>query len=111
MAFSNISRYLLTDIIVVKSRVTGAIQRPPFLDLRQRVVTTSPDDRELIWDTVDDWATLSAKYLTDARNWWVAADMSSVIDPFEELVEGKQLRLPSLSRLQLDILPSDRGSF
>jgi hypothetical protein len=111
MAFSNISRYLLTDVIVVRSGITGAITRPPFVDLRQRVSATAIDDREVIWDTVDDWATLALKYLDDARNWWVAADLSGIVDPFEELVESKQLRVPALSRLQLDILPSDRGSF
>ena len=110
MAFSNDSRYLLTDVVEVRSPATNELTQRPFVDLRQRVTETAPDDRAILYDTVDSWAGLSLAYLFDARSWWAIADLSGVIDPFTELAEGAQFTVPSATRLQLEILPSDRGT-
>lgn len=111
MALSNTSRYLLTDIIEYRSAVTGQLVKPRFVDLRQRVQERAQDDRSLIYGSMDSWAGIGARQLSDANAWWVIADMSGVIDPFTELVPGQRLRCPSLSRYQMQILPSDRGAF
>jgi hypothetical protein len=111
VAFSNTSRYLLTDVIEIRSPITGKLAGKPFIDLRDRISEKSNNDIAILYDTVDGWAGLGARFLGDAKAWWVIADLSNVIDPFEELTEAKQLRFPSISRYQLNILPSDRGSF
>lgn len=109
MAFSNTSRYLLTEVIEVRHPVTNELSKPPFVDLRQRFTAKSADDRAFLYDSVDDWAAMGLRFLGDARAWWVMADLSSVVDPFDELTEGIQLRIPSVERFELEILPSDRG--
>lgn len=111
MAIGNTSRNLLTDVVEVRSPVTGKLVRNPFVDLRQRVTEKAEDDRAILYDTVDGWAGLAARFLGDAKAWWVIADLSGVVDPFQELTEAKQLRCPSLSRYLMEILPSDRGAF
>ncbi len=111
MARSNTSRNLLTDIIELRSVVTGQLVRPRFVDLRQRLQTRAQDDRSLVYGSMDSWAGIGATQLLDANAWWVIADMSGVIGPFTELTPGRRLRCPSLSRYQMQILPSDRGAF
>lgn len=111
MAFSNTSRYLLTDVVEVRNPFTNKLTEKPFVDLLDRVTTTAFDDQGILYDTVDDWAGVAFRYLGDAKAWWVIADLSDVIDPFSELEEGKQLRAPSLSRYQLSVLPTNSGSF
>ena len=109
MALTSKSRYLLTDVVELRNAATGELVAPPFVDLRQRVVATAPDDASILYDTVESWAGLGLVYLNDANAWWVIADMSMVIDPFTELAEGVQLRAPSPTRYQLSILSSNRG--
>lgn len=111
MSFSNTSRNLLTSVVEVRSVVTGEHVQPPFVDLRQRIRERAPDDRIIVYDTLDSWSGIAAKHMHDANAWWVIADLSDVIDPFAELVEGKELRAPSISRYMLEILPTSRGSF
>lgn len=101
------SRYLLTSIIEITDPITGSLVKPAFIDLRPRVSDKAADDRFLTVDSSRDWAHLAVKELGDARHWWVIADLSDVIDPFEELVPGKQLRCPSVQRLYFNILAPD----
>jgi nucleoid-associated protein YgaU len=44
-------------------------------------------------------------FFRNAELWWVVADFNDKIDPFEELVPGDVLRLPSSSRLWMEVLP------
>jgi hypothetical protein len=111
MALSSTSRYLTTEVIEYRNVITGNLVKPAFVDLRPRFTQRAPDDRAVLYDMVESWAGLGLKYLMDANAWWVIADMSGVMDPFTELVEAKQLKVPSITRFQLNILPSDRGSF
>jgi hypothetical protein len=105
------SRYLLTDVLELRNPATGGLVKPPFVDLRPRFSKLAGDDRVILYDTVDSWAGLGLTHMFDANAWWVIADMSGVIDPFTELTEAKKLRLPSMLRYQLNILPSVRGRF
>ena len=79
MSFSNTSRYLLTDVIEVRHPVTNELKKPSFVDLRQRVSEKSQDDRAFIYDSVEDWSGLGLRFLSDARAWWVMADLSNVV--------------------------------
>lgn len=111
MALSRNSMYLATEIIEPRSSATGKLVKRPFVDLRQRVSEESSDDSIVLYDTVDHWAGLGLTYLDDANAWWAIADLSGIIDPFGELVEAAQLRVPSALRYQLEIVPSARGDF
>lgn len=103
------SRYLLTEVIRVIDPVSGRVARKPFVDIRQRVTTFASDDRFIRYDTVSGWANLGLKFLVDANAWWVIADLSNIVDPFEELVENAELRAPSVARFNFGILPGDDG--
>ena len=98
------SRYLLTNVVQVVDTVSGEATQPPFMDLRDRVDQTSPDDIFVTVDGSMSWGSLGRSLLGDARNYWVIADLSGVIDPFSELVVGSVLRAPSTHRLLFDIL-------
>lgn len=43
-------------------------------------------------------------FYRDASLWWVVADFNDLLDPFSELRPGDTLRLPSPSRLWMEVL-------
>lgn len=98
------SRNTLTEVVDVVEPVFGKPTKPAFLDLRPRVTVKFPEDRFITSDASRGWAHYADARLGDARHWWVIADMTNVVDPFEELVPGKQLRVPSVSRFLFDIM-------
>jgi len=104
MAITRNSRYQLTSIIQVTDPVSGQLVKPEFPDLRQRISTKSTDDTFITASAAKQWSHHGLEELGDARHWWVIADLSDVVDPFEELVPGKQLRAPSPQRFFFDIL-------
>lgn len=111
MAFAYGSRLLLTDVLENRNPTTGELVQPPFVDIRQRVDDPASDDSVVLYDQTDHWAGLGLKHLSDANAWWVIADLSGVVDPFEELTEAAQLRIPSATRFHLQLTPSKRGDF
>ena len=100
------SRNQLTSV-VEETDIFGNLVRPAFVDLRPRVTGQAADDRFITADASRDWTHYALESLGDARQWWVIADLSNVIDPFEELVPGRQLRAPSPQRLYFEILAPD----
>ena len=40
-------------------------------------------------------------FLGDSKLWWLIAQYNGIIDPYEEFVEGKYLRIPPQSMLSL----------
>lgn len=110
MALRDGSRYLLAQIVEQRGSLTGKPTRPPFVDLRMRVTKTATDDTVFIPDGSSSWPSLAVKYLRDAKAWWVIADLSLVIDPFEELVPGDRYRCASLTRYQFSIRPGEQGA-
>ncbi len=102
------SRNSLTSVVRIIDPVTGNLTQPAFLDLRPRVTETAIDDRFVVADASKMWPHHGLKELGSARHWWVIADLSNVIDPFAELVPGKQLRVPSVHRFLFDILAPDQ---
>ena len=102
------SRNLLTNVVRVVSTTTGQLTQPEFVDLRQRVSSFANDDVFVTADGASRWANLGFDRLGDAGAWWVVADLSQFIDPFEELTTGAQLRVPSVSRYLFEILAPER---
>ena len=104
MSIKNNSRLQNTVVVVQVNPVTGLQSVPPFVYMNERVTETDADDRIIISDGVYHWAQLALSYLSDAKGWWVIADLSSVIDPFTELTDAKELRCPSVERYLFKIL-------
>lgn len=104
------SRNLLTDVVQLIDPVSGNLLRPEFIDLRQRVDTTAPDDQFINVDASMTWGNIGLQFLGDARFWWAVADLNNVVDPFVELVVGNQLRSPSVPRLLFTILAPSNTS-
>lgn len=48
-------------------------------------------------------------FLGNSKLWWVIAQYNSIIDPHSEIVEGKYLRIPSSSAVQLMMTPKTGG--
>jgi hypothetical protein len=107
MSLGVYSMYRLTDVIApIDSR--GRATQPPFIDLRPRVTETASNDVFIrTTSRGETWGRLGLRYLTSASYWWVIADLSDVVDPFEELELDTTLRCPNQSRFFFDILPGD----
>ena len=102
------SRNTLTDVVQVTDPISGQLTQPEFVDLRSRVTSTGVDDRFVVVSSAMNWANIALSQLGDARHWWVIADLTGVVDPFNELNPGTVVRVPSVSRLLFSILaPSE----
>ena len=100
----SVSRNQLTAVVTIVDPVTGEPIAPSYLDLRPRVTDFDPGDRFITVDQASTWANIALANLGDARHWWAIADLSNVVDPFEELTEGVTLRVPSHGRMIFSIL-------
>lgn len=107
MAFGTGSRLLQTAVIQPTDFLTGQPSEPAFVDIRPQVRVFAEDDRALHYDNFGSWANLGMKYLLGAEYWWAMADLSEIVDPFNELVQDATLRSPTVERFQFDILPGD----
>ena len=103
------SRSLLTEVVEVRDPVSGRLTRPRFVDLRERQTNFSSTDRVIEGVDGQSWAQMSLANLLDARFWWLIADMSYVVDPFEELQPGERYRCPTLGRAEFELLPDAVG--
>jgi hypothetical protein len=106
------SRLNLAPIIEYVDPVSGKLLRHHYVDIRDRVTTTSDDDMFSTSTDARQWPHLGLQYLGDARNWWVIADLSNVVDPFDALesaaeAEPVQVRIPSMSRFLFRIVTGD----
>lgn len=102
------SRNQLTDVITIVDPVTGVTTQPPYLDIRPRVTTTAVDDRLVIPDDSNsEWSNLGFTVLDDAKAWWAIADLSNVVDPFDDIAtavsNSLMLRSPSVTRYLFNI--------
>lgn len=52
----------------------------------------------------DNLQKISYRFFGSAELWWVVADFNDIFDPFDALVPGSTLRLPSPSRLWMEVL-------
>jgi hypothetical protein len=108
MAVDINSRYANVAVVEVRNPVTGLLQQPAFLDLRRRTTEFDVSDRVFQSDGSRHWAQLGLQHLRDAGGYWAGADLSGIVDPFTELVDGATLRFPSVERYLFDILPERR---
>ena len=108
MAILTNSRNSLTDVVTTTNPISGQPAKPPFVDLRQRVTTTAPDDKVFTVGAHHNWATLGSSLMGDARFWWIIADLSGVVDPFTELKPGVQMRSPSQQRFLFTIMAPEQ---
>lgn len=99
------SRLTLTEFIEVADPASGKLTRPAYPDIRDRVTEVSDDDSLVTADGSRRWPHYGLSGLGDARDWWVVADLSEVVDPFEDLIPGAELRVPSVHRYTFRILP------
>ena len=57
---------------------------------------------------------ITAVYLGEPRYWWVVAQYNNILDPYEEILEGVIIRIPSIDRVKallsgkLGGVPSER---
>jgi hypothetical protein len=99
------SRLTLTEFVEFVDSTSGKMIRPSYPDIRDRVTNVSDDDSLVTADGSRRWPHYGLAGLGDARDWWVIADLSGVVDPFEDLVPGVELRIPSVARYTFRIMP------
>lgn len=76
-----------------------------FYGLRPGVNTAHRgDDTYYTSQTGDSFHSLAHRLYGDVRLWWVIAEFNDVEDPFNDLVPGTTLRLPSRARLHMEVL-------
>lgn len=64
----------------------GNVIEPEHLDIRPHLVDTKHSDNTIV--TVqggENWSRLSWRTLGHGRHWWIIADYTGVVDPFEEI--------------------------
>lgn len=84
--------------------MTGLPSAPAYLDLRERAKPDPTDDSTyVVKDHTKSPANLAIVSMNDPRFWWVIADLSGVVDPFEMKV-GDEMTVPSPDRLLFEIM-------
>lgn len=73
---------------------------------RRTIGNTLPrgDDRFATVRMVDNLHLIAFRAFGDERLWWVVADFNDILDPMADLVPGTVLRVPSMTRLWLEVL-------
>jgi hypothetical protein len=63
----------------------------------------SPDDQLIVITGrhVGRIDLIATDFLGDSKYWWIIAQYNAIIDPFDEIQEGKYLRIPSQSTINL----------
>lgn len=109
MSLDRDSRYARTVVIAIVD-ARGLPVQPPYLDLLPRLNRVDyADNRYVTVGPADDWGTLGVAALGDARKWWALAEMSGIVDPLAELIQGLVLTAPSLATLHF-LLEHEEGA-
>lgn len=97
------SRYNRTVIIHTFDRFGNAVRRP-FMDILRRYGDTDrPSNIQYRLRDTDRWHTLAHRRFGRGMDYWAILDFSNILDPFEELVTGNVVTLPSQDVLQFDV--------
>lgn len=93
----SVSRYRNAPIIV-QGQDTYFGPRPTY--------DASPRSDDRYYDVLpgDNFQRIAYRMLGDSRLWWVVADFNDIMDPFVELEPGSTVRVPSASRLWMEVL-------
>ena len=62
------------------------------------------DNRDYTVQPGDTWPAISLRFLGSAELWWIIAEFNRILDPFESLVPGVHLVIPSPTRVRLGSL-------
>lgn len=101
---SAISRNTLAAVIEIVDD-QGNVVVPARIDIREGINSSKLSDlKQTNAKQGDTWGLLGLNLLGDARHWWVIAELSGVLDPYEELIPGLQLQYPSPQTLFGQIL-------
>ena len=73
---------------------------------RERIVNiVRPDLQEYRVQDGDTWSNLAARFLRGRSDlWWVLAEFSGVLDPFDELVPGRLIKVPQFDTVMFEVL-------
>lgn len=101
MSVSRTSRNNYAAVIRIVNAAGELVERE-HLDLRPSIVTTRlPDNSEVTPAPSDNWSRISWRMLGDGQFWWIIADWSKVVDPFQDL--RPSLKTKYLAQLGADI--------
>lgn len=104
MAILPDSRNNLTDVLQEVSAVTGLTEGPAYLEIRERAVPNFNTDQVVqVTEHTRSWPVIATLTMGDPRHWWVIADLSGVVDPFELAIDDK-LVVPPQDRFYFQIL-------
>ena len=100
--FSRINR----TFILHYTTVIGLYLMPPYVDLLYPLESKDYTGSLFLYNAKvgDEWHKLAYRFFKNGSLWWVIADLSNIVDPFSELIPGKELFIPSNSALLFDIL-------
>lgn len=65
--------------------------------------TTSPDDTAYVVEKrfVGRLDLITTMFLGEPRYWWLVAQYNAILDPYDEITEGRVLYIPTLDRVKL----------
>lgn len=93
MSLDRDSRYNYAHIMRTVDAAGQLVEYDHF-DLRPHLVdTVHPDNREFTVEEGDNWSRIGWRRLGRGRRWWIIADYSQVVDPFEALQPVEALRV------------------
>lgn len=93
MSLDRDSRYNYAHIMRSVDAAGQLVEYDRF-DLRPHLTdTTHPDNQEFQVTEGDNWSRIGWRRLGRGRRWWIIADYSNVVDPFEELLTAETVRV------------------
>lgn len=108
---SSSSRFnLVPTISVVDSTGSQVENRHVDLPYKRSAVVSSANSptQEYYVQHGDTWSNIAARFLKGRSDlWWVIAEYSGILDPFEELAVGTKLKIPAFSVVMLEVLNFD----
>lgn len=97
------SRWNRSQIIRYRDRDGKPLRRQHFDVMPRYTDIDRPGNRIYRWQQGDDWGRTAGLIYHDENKWWVLAEFNQVIDPFDELVPGKQAILASNFDVEFDV--------
>jgi len=102
------SRWNRTDILVVQDRLGNITRKPYLMPIRPRRQVVFGDNRLYTPVRGDTWSNMAFRFFGSSFLWWVIAEFNYIVDPVVELeeriTEGVALVIPSINRVNFDVL-------
>jgi len=103
MSVDQKSRWNRAQIIRFHDRFGKPLRRPHFDILPRYTEIDRPGNRIYRLQQGDDWGRLAGRIYRDENAWWILCEFNQVVDPFDELENGKQVRLPSNFDVEFEV--------